>query len=153
MRNLTGKITLAIGLATILFSSFLFYLTYSLTDQRISEVVQRQAALGLQFNLSIRNYVASHVRPLMYQLLGEDEFIPEVMSTSFVARSVFEDVPRGHRTPPRVSIAQSRMAIASASLSSLGLNPRARMAAMTSSFLAFPLRQTLRFQVPTGTPW
>ena len=79
MRSLTGKLTLAIGLATILFSTFLFYRTYMLTDQRISEAVQRQAELGLQFNLSIRSYVAAHVRPLMYELLGEDEFIPEVV--------------------------------------------------------------------------
>lgn len=59
----------------------------------------------------------------------------------------------GHRTPPRVSIAQSRMAIASASLSSAGEKPRARTAAMTAALSALPLPVMKRLIVPTGTPW
>ena len=57
-----------------------------------------------------------------------------------------------HRTPPRVSMDQRRIAIASASLSSLGLKPRAWTAAITVSLSALPLPQMKRFQVPTGTP-
>jgi predicted AAA+ superfamily ATPase len=58
-----------------------------------------------------------------------------------------------HRTPPCVSIAHSRMASASASLSSAGSNPRARMAAMTAALSALPLLAMNRLIVPTGTPW
>ena len=58
-----------------------------------------------------------------------------------------------HRTPPCVSVAHSRMASASASLSSAGLKPRARIAAMTAALSALPLPVTCRLIVPTGTPW
>src|SRR5690606_33592388 len=58
----------------------------------------------------------------------------------------------GHRTPPCAPIAQSRMAMASASLSSAGANPRARTAAITAALSAFPLPVTWRLMAPTGTP-
>ena len=58
-----------------------------------------------------------------------------------------------HRTPPCVSIAHSRMASASASLSSAGWKPRARIAAMTAALSALPLPAMKRLIVPTGTPW
>ena len=28
----------------------------------------------------------------MYKMVGEDDFVPETMSTSYVARTIFEDV-------------------------------------------------------------
>ena len=58
-----------------------------------------------------------------------------------------------HCTPPRASIAHSSRARASASLSSAGAKPRARMAAITASFGALPLPVAKRLIVPTGTPW
>src|SRR6056297_361360 len=57
-----------------------------------------------------------------------------------------------HCTPPSVSIAQSRIAMASASLSSAGENPRACAAAIIAALLAFPLPVAWRLIVPTGTP-
>lgn len=43
--------------------------------------------------LAIRSkYVADNIRPLMYKMVGEDDFVPETMSTSYVARTIFEDV-------------------------------------------------------------
>ena len=48
--------------------------------------------MALHFDLSIRKYAAQNIRPLMYELLGQDEFIPAAMSTSYIARSIFEDV-------------------------------------------------------------
>lgn len=92
MGKLTIKLSIAIGFATLLFSCILLYLTYTLSQNRVREVVEQQAALALKFNLAIRKYVENNVRPLMYELLGEEEFIPETMSTSFVARAIFEDV-------------------------------------------------------------
>lgn len=92
MGGLARKLSLAIGCTAILFSCFLFYETYSLTKSRVREVVQQQAAMALKFDLAIRDYVGAHVRPLMYELLEEGEFIPETMSTSYVARTIFDDV-------------------------------------------------------------
>src|SRR5690606_7168738 len=50
--------------------------------------------------------------------------------------------PTAHRTPPAVSTAHSNSAMASASLSSAGLKPRARTAASTASLPALPLAVT-----------
>ena len=57
-----------------------------------------------------------------------------------------------HPKPPFVSIAQRRMAMASASLSSAGENPLAFAAAIIASFGALPLPVAWRLMVPTGTP-
>ncbi|NOR24166.1 MAG: DUF3365 domain-containing protein [Desulforhopalus sp.] len=92
MRKLTTKLMISIGVATIFFSCFLTYQTYTLTQIKVREVVEQQAAMALQFDLAIRKYVANNIRPVMYQLLDEGEFIPETMSTSYIARSIFEDV-------------------------------------------------------------
>jgi PAS domain S-box-containing protein len=36
--------------------------------------------------------ISSNIRPLMYKLVKQDEFIPETMSTSYVARRIFDEV-------------------------------------------------------------
>lgn len=92
MGRLTIKFLISIGLVVIVYSCFLLYQIYALTQERVNRVVAEQAAIALQFNLSIRSYVASHIRPVMYHLLDEQEFLPETMSTSFVSRTIFEDV-------------------------------------------------------------
>ena len=92
MKNIAVKLSLSIGIVTIILTAFLLYQAYTLTHRRVQEVVEHQASMALKFDLAIRKYVGEHIRPLMYQLLGKDEFIPEVMSTSYVARSIFDDV-------------------------------------------------------------
>lgn len=92
MRSLTSKL-LALNVCVMLTFVILFlYQTYSKTDESIVRLVNQQAALALQFDLSIRQYVANTIRPSMYALTQEDEFYPETMSTSYIARSIFEDV-------------------------------------------------------------
>ena len=94
MKSIATKSLVFIGIATILFSVFLLYHTYSLTNRWVREAVEKQASMALEFDLTIRRYVAEHVRPRMYELVGEDEFVPETMSTSYVARSIFEGVQK-----------------------------------------------------------
>jgi len=55
-------------------------------------MINQQLALALNFDLAIREYVAEKIRPLMFNLLGEGEFKPETMSTSYVARNIFNKV-------------------------------------------------------------
>jgi len=92
MRKIASKLLFSIGIVTVFYSIFLLFQTYSLTNRRVREVVEQQASMALKFDLAIRNYIGQKVRPLMYELLGEDEFVPETMSTSYVARSIFDDV-------------------------------------------------------------
>jgi len=92
MKSIASKLLLSIGIAMILFFAFLFYQTYSLTNKRVRAVVRQQVAMALKFDIAIRHYVGDHIRPLMYELIGRDEFIRETMSTSYVAGSIFNDV-------------------------------------------------------------
>ncbi|MCJ7541981.1 MAG: DUF3365 domain-containing protein, partial [Desulfobacterales bacterium] len=41
---------------------------------------------------AIREYVAEKIRPLMFNLVADGEFKPEAMSTSYVARNIFNKV-------------------------------------------------------------
>jgi PAS domain S-box-containing protein len=90
--SIGSKLFFIIGLIIIIFSSFILYRTYNISNRHVNEIVETHAEMALQFDLSIRKYIAEKVRPIMYDLVGEEEFIPESMSTSFVAHSIFEDV-------------------------------------------------------------
>ena len=92
MRSIQAKFLVSIGIVTSLFSIFILYRAYSLTNERIKDGVQQEASIALTFDLAIRQYVAANIRPLMYQLVKNDEFIPETMSTSYVARRIFDEV-------------------------------------------------------------
>jgi hypothetical protein len=51
-----------------------------------------KTSLALQFDLAIRSYVSETIRPFAQAHTDTDVFIPEVMSTSFIARRVFDKV-------------------------------------------------------------
>lgn len=58
----------------------------------MEKLLKDKAQLALQFDLAIRSYVSETVRPFAQEHTEKDAFIPEVMSTSYVARSVFDKV-------------------------------------------------------------
>ena len=91
MNSIGMRLFVLIALFITIFSSLLLYRTYKVANQHVFQVVSQEADMALQFNLSIREYVRNEIRPIMYEFVGKDEFIPETMSTSFVARSIFED--------------------------------------------------------------
>ena len=72
----------------------------------------------------------------------EDALFPPALALDLLgipaAAAVTVGMP-SHATPPFVSIAQSRIAMASASLSSAGLKPRAVTAATMAALSALPL--------------
>ena len=92
MKSVEVKFLILIGIFTSLFSFFLLYRTYAEVKRYVKEEVEKEVAIQLKFDLAIRQYIAEKVRPIMYSLVGKDEFIPETMSTSYVARSIFEEV-------------------------------------------------------------
>lgn len=92
MKSITAKLLIWLIFSTFLLLCFLLYHQHVVVDSHFRTVVERQASMALQFDLSIRQYAANNIRPLMYELLGQDEFIPTTMSTSYIARSIFEDV-------------------------------------------------------------
>ncbi len=92
MSKLAAKLLGLIVIASVLAFLFLFYSVRSATERHVNEIVENQVSMALSFDLAIRQYIAEHVRPAMQAVLGSDEFHLETMSTSFVARSIFEEV-------------------------------------------------------------
>ncbi len=93
-RSIVLKFMLPLGLLTCLFCGLVLYQTYGTTRRSVMHMIDGQTGIALQYNLAVREYVAREIRPRMQQLAGPDVFIPEVMSTSFVSRSIFEAVQR-----------------------------------------------------------
>ncbi len=89
MRSIGTKFALLLGVFATLFAAFVIARTRTLAHDHALSLVERQTAITLEFDLAIREYVGGKIRPAMERLVGPDEFDPETMSTSFVARSVF----------------------------------------------------------------
>jgi len=92
MKSIGTRFYVIVGLVSIFFSIVILYRSYYTTEEQVRAALLQQAKLALHFDLEIRHYVADNIRPRMYEFIGENEFEPETMSTSFVARSIFEGV-------------------------------------------------------------
>ena len=91
-RSIGFKFLTAVGLFFLLFSILILYRTWSQSNRYTRELLKGQACLALQFDLAIREYVGESVRPFAEAYVADNFFMPETMSTSFVARSIFEKV-------------------------------------------------------------
>ncbi|MCK4547880.1 MAG: response regulator [Candidatus Eisenbacteria sp.] len=89
-KSIRTRLLVVVAAFAMLFSGFVLLRMWSESNSRAQELLAKQSELALQFDLSIRQYVNETLRPFAQEWVGEDEFIPEVMSTSFVARSIFE---------------------------------------------------------------
>ena len=91
-KSISIRFLVIVGVIVSLFSGFVLYHTWSANRSQMNELLAKQSELALQFDLAIREYVNETIRPFAEQHVGQEEFIPETMSTSFVARSIFEKV-------------------------------------------------------------
>ena len=92
MRSIGTKFSLGVGLFVLAFCSLALHRTWVASQAQTRTQMNRQAELALAFDLAVRGYVADEIRPRMAELIGPDEFVPETMSTSYVARQVFNRV-------------------------------------------------------------
>jgi PAS domain S-box-containing protein len=92
MKSIKSKLLVCVGLSVFVFSAILFYRTYTLITANVENLTNQQLALALDFDLAIRDYVAEKIRPLMFNLIPHGGFKPEAMSTSYVARNIFNKV-------------------------------------------------------------
>jgi len=81
-----------IGLAIILFLFCLFWsaIIYTHQKKRLQEEALHKAELVMATVDANRAYVQEVLRPRMYGLLGQDSFVIEAMSTSYISRVVME---------------------------------------------------------------
>jgi len=91
-RHIGIRFIVLICAIVVAFSGLVIFRMQSQSSANTKVLLANQAELAMQFDLAIREYVAESVRPFVSQHVDRDEFIPDVMSTSFVARSIFEKV-------------------------------------------------------------
>lgn len=94
MRSIRVKFLVAVSLFVVAFCGFVFLRSQHVTRKHAEQLTASRAELALQFDMAIRSYVGKTIRPLMEKLVPKGEFIPEAMSTSYVARSVFDGVKK-----------------------------------------------------------
>ncbi|MEN6437836.1 MAG: PAS domain S-box protein [Syntrophobacter sp.] len=92
MRSIAARFLFPFGFFAILISLFVFYRTYDASRRHAHELISQQAAMALEFNLAIREYAGAKIRPFAETFVGKDVFIPELMSTSYISRTIFEEV-------------------------------------------------------------
>lgn len=92
MRSISTQFLIMVGAFALLFSGVILYQTWSVTRADMEAMTAREGALALEFDLAVREYVRDTVRPAMEQHAGKDTFVVETMSSSFVARSIFDKV-------------------------------------------------------------
>jgi PAS domain S-box-containing protein len=92
MKSLKYKLLLLIGISVIISSGILIHKSYTSVTSYVENLTSQQLSLALSFDLAIREYVAETIRPMMFKLVAKGEFIPEAMSSSYIARRIFEKV-------------------------------------------------------------
>ncbi len=86
-----------IGLAGILFLFCFLWsaIIYTHQKKRLQEEALHNADLVMEAVEAYRSYVQQTLRPRMYELLGQDQFVLEAMSTSYISRVVMEQFKKG----------------------------------------------------------
>lgn len=86
------KLRFQVGLGIILFCFCLFTATiiYHFQKNLLEEETLRQTELVMASLESTRSYIREILRPRMYKELGEDRFIIEAMSTSYITRVIMD---------------------------------------------------------------
>ncbi len=86
------KLRFQVGLGIILFCFCLFTTTFIYHFQKnlLEEETFRQTELVMMSLESTRSYIREVLRPRMYEELGEDQFIIEAMSTSYITRVIMD---------------------------------------------------------------
>ena len=86
------KLQFQVGLGIILFCFCLFTTTiiYHFQKNLLEEENLRQTKLVMVLLESTRSYIREVLRPRMYEEIGEDHFIIEAMSTSYITRVIMD---------------------------------------------------------------
>ena len=92
--SLRTKILVLVVLTALMVSAVTVWRTWWLIRHQTARLSAVQADLALEFDKAIRHYVGRTLRPVVGTMVPDDRFVPEAMSTSLVARSVFDEVRR-----------------------------------------------------------
>ncbi len=86
-------ITTIVGVCLVIIAALIFTINHFIS-QELTTQYREKADLMLASMNAVRGYVGSTARPLAYELfVDEEDFIIEIMSTTYVSNKVFEILP------------------------------------------------------------
>jgi two-component system NtrC family sensor kinase len=88
--SLQTKFLAGVGVIFLGFCLIIAFLIYSYEKSILVEAAHEKAEMVMAAAEASRSYVQHVLRPKMYELLGQEAFVLEAMSTSFVGRAVME---------------------------------------------------------------
>jgi signal transduction histidine kinase/CheY-like chemotaxis protein len=94
LHSVETRFILVVAVASIGLVLGILFVSQGLQRDRTHAVLSDQATLALRYDLAIREYVRETLRPSMQQLLPRGGFVPEAMSSSYVAREITAGVQR-----------------------------------------------------------
>jgi len=94
VKSIAVKFLLLLVFLSLAFIALSTYYSYRSAKGHTDKLIEQQADLAMQYNLAIRQYVAEVIRPFLDKNLADCDFAPEVMSSSYISRRVFEQVRR-----------------------------------------------------------
>jgi len=92
MKSIGTKFSVAVGLFAAVFCGIILYRAWWSAKSHVDDLTATAAQLALKFDLAIRKYAGEVIRPAMAARVGKDEFVVEAMSTSYIAREIFDEV-------------------------------------------------------------
>ena len=91
-RHMNTGLLIGMGLLAVAFLAVVLVQSWRWTHEEIRRSTDQQARLAVEFSTALRDYVGEHIRPEMERYVAPGDFVPETMSTSFIARRVFDGV-------------------------------------------------------------
>jgi signal transduction histidine kinase len=92
MKSIGTKFSLAVGVLAALSSGIVLWRARDASRHHLEDLTEAQARLALEFDVALREYAGEAIRPEVEKRIPKDDFIVEAMSTSYIARRVFEKV-------------------------------------------------------------
>jgi two-component system, NtrC family, sensor kinase len=88
--SLQRKFLLGIGVIFLAFSLVIALVLYTLEKSHLEKAANEKTEMVLAAEEATRSYIQDVLRPKMYQVMGQDAFLLEGMSTSYVSRAVMD---------------------------------------------------------------
>ena len=88
--SLQRKFLLGVGVIFLAFCVIIALALYTREKSLLEEAAHEKAEMVMAAAAATRSYVQEVLRPKMYQVLGQDAFLLEAMSTSYVSRAVMD---------------------------------------------------------------
>jgi len=91
-RLVDAGLLVGMGVLGIVFLVVVLLQTCYWTYHQIDSTAEQEARLAVELDRALRNYVNTQIRPEVEKRVERDEFIPQAMSPSFAARSIFDGI-------------------------------------------------------------